>query len=118
MSDFELNKLIEERERLDRLISEYQESSEKLTATAEVMTPTKRGFDITEVMKQVPKEYWFSDDMCFAPRNSINIDLSTTINVDNRVVNDYHKHSDVATTITSGDSALGALGGLIGKIFS
>ena len=118
MSNLKLNELIRERERLDKMINEYQESGEELATTAEVMKPTKREFDVTEVMKQIPKEYWFSDDMCFAPRNSITINASTTINVDNRVLNDYHKNTNISNTITSGDSALSALGGLIGKIFS
>ena len=103
-----LDELIAKRNELDKEIERLREASEEYAPTVVDEKPLSK-------LTQQPTfpRYWLEND---AP---ISISITNSINVDNsvRTSTTTNKHTDVDTTLTCGDSAIGMLGNLLGKLF-
>ena len=102
-----LEELIAERDRLNREIEELQSISAEYAPTATV--PYQNDYGVSNLIRS-----GISPQML---DNNRSVNINITIDNSTRTRTETTRRTDIDTNLAGGDSALGLLGGLLGKIF-
>ena len=104
-----LEELIAKRDHLNREIEQIQSASAECASTTTV--PYQNGYDLSNIVRSDLLSPQMLD-------NNRSVNINITIDNSSRTKNESIRHTDVDTNLAGGDSALGLLGGLLGKIFN